>query len=93
MSTQKTPLEIIAGAAKTPEYAPPAIKALMKRLDVNEKAFALLLNVTPMTIRLWTSGAVKPCGTSKRLMQIYEICPEAVNCITGAAMKDSKEVK
>jgi putative transcriptional regulator len=91
MNTQKTPLEIIAGAAKTPEYAPAAIKTLMKRLDVNEKAFALLLNVTPMTIRLWTSGAVKPCGTSRRLMQIYEICPEAVSRITGASTSDGKE--
>jgi putative transcriptional regulator len=92
MYTQKTPLEVIAGAARTPEYAPTAIKVLMKRLDVNEKAFALLLNVTPMTIRLWTSGAVKPCGTSRRLMQIYEICPEAVSSIAGATVngKDDK---
>jgi putative transcriptional regulator len=90
MDTQKTPLEVIAGAAKTPEYAPAAIKALMKRLDVNEKAFALLLNVTPMTIRLWTSGAVRPCGTSRRLMQIYEICPETVSRIANPAAGDDK---
>jgi putative transcriptional regulator len=62
----------------------------MKRLDVNEKAFALLLNVTPMTIRLWTSGAVRPCGTSRRLMQIYGICPEAVSSIAGEAGKDKE---
>jgi putative transcriptional regulator len=93
MDTQKTPLEIIAGAAKTPEYAPTAIKALMRRLDVNEKALALLLNVTPMTIRLWTSGAVRPCGTSRRLMQIYEICPEALSRITGTEAGSGKGVE
>ena len=73
--------QIIAGAAKFPDYDPPAVKALMKRLDANERAFSLLMNVTPMTVRLWTSGAVNPCGLSRRLMQIYEACPEVIGKI------------
>lgn len=57
---------MIAGAARCPDYNPAMVKALMKKLDMNEKGFALLMNVTPTTIRLWTSGAVQPCGTAKR---------------------------
>ena len=57
------------------------VLALMKKLNMNERAFALVMNVTPSTIRLWTSGAAQPCGTARRLMQIYDICPEIVSRI------------
>ena len=57
------------------------VLALMKKLNMNERAFALVINVTPSTIRLWTSGAAQPCGTARRLMQIYDICPEIVSRI------------
>lgn len=83
MNTEKTALEMIAGAARCPEYSPVMINALMKKLDMNEKGFALLMNVTPSTVRLWTSGAVQPSGTAKRLMQIYETGPEIVSKIAG----------
>ena len=46
MNTEKTALEMIAGAARCPEYSPVMISALMKKLDMNEKGFALLMNVT-----------------------------------------------
>jgi putative transcriptional regulator len=89
MKNSKTAvISIIANASKTPIYTPAKIKNLMARLGFNEKAFALLLNVTPMTVRLWTSGAVGPCGTSNRLMQIFEACPElAAEIISGAEEK------
>ena len=83
MNTEKTALEMIAGAARCPEYSPVMISALMKKLDMNEKGFALLMNVTPSTVCLWTSGAVQPSGTAKRLMQIYETGPEIVSKIAG----------
>ena len=83
MNTEQTALQMIAGAARCPEYDPAMIKELMKKLDMNEKAFALLMNVTPSTVRLWTSGAVQPSGTAKRLMQIYETGPEIVSKIAG----------
>ena len=41
------------------------------------------MNVSPSTVRLWTSGAAQPCGTAKRLMQIYETGPEIVGKIAG----------
>ena len=58
----------------------------MKKLDMNEKGFALLMNVAPSTVRLWTSGAAQPCGTAKRLMQIYETGPEIVGKIAGGQL-------
>jgi len=81
--TENTALQMIAEAARCPEYGPDMVKALMKKLDINEKGFALLMNVTPSTVRLWTSGAVQPSGTAKRLMQIYETGPEIVSKIAG----------
>ncbi|MGN0544138.1 MAG: helix-turn-helix domain-containing protein [Acutalibacteraceae bacterium] len=76
-------LQMIAEAARCPEYGPDMVKALMKKLDMNEKGFALLMNVTPSTVRLWTSGAADPCGTARRLMQIYETAPEIIGRIAG----------
>ncbi len=78
-----TPLQMIAEAARCPDYGPDMVTSLMEKLDMNEKGFALLMNVTPTTVRLWASGAVQPCGTAKRLMQIYENAPEIIAKIAG----------
>lgn len=77
----KTAIQVIAGASKTPDYSPAAVKGLLKRLDMNERAFALLMNVTPLTVRMWVTGAARPCGLARRLMQIYETSPEIVGKI------------
>lgn len=84
MNTKNMALQMIAEAARCPNYSPDMVKVLMEKLDMNEKGFALLMNVAPSTVRLWTSGAVQPCGTAKRLMQIYETGPEIVGKIAGA---------
>lgn len=83
MKNENTALHLIAEAARCPDYGPEMVKALMEKLDMNEKGFALLMNVTPSTVRLWTSGAAQPCGTTKRLMQIFETAPETVSKIAG----------
>lgn len=83
MKDENTALHLIAEAARCPDYGPEMVKALMEKLDMNEKGFALLMNVTPSTVRLWTSGAAQPCGTAKRLMQIFETAPETVSKIAG----------
>ena len=69
-------VKTIANVATTPDYAPEAVKSLMKYLRMNHKSFALFMNVTPMTVRCWMTGAVKPCGLARRLMQIYELFPD-----------------
>ena len=54
---ENTALQMIAEASRCPDYGPDMVKSLMKKLDMNEKGFALLMNVAPSTVRLWTSGA------------------------------------
>ena len=83
---ENTALQMIAEASRCPDYGPDMVKSLMKKLDMNEKGFALLMNVAPSTVRLWTSGAAQPCGTAKRLMQIYETGPEIVGKIAGGQL-------
>lgn len=80
-----TVLRIIAGAARCPEYGLGMVKALMGKLGVNERAFGLLMNVAPSTVRLWASGAAQPNGTARRLMQVYEAVPEIIGKIAGEA--------
>ena len=89
MKTTKTAIQVIAGASKTPEYTPAAVKAVMKRLDMNDKAFALLMNVTPKTVRMWITGAARPCSIARRLMQIYDTGPEIVGKLI-ASTEDSQ---
>ena len=67
---ENTALQMIAEASRCPDYGPDMVKSLMKKLDMNEKGFALLMNVAPSTVRLWTSGAAQPCGTAKRLIRL-----------------------
>lgn len=87
MKKTKSQIQIIADASKVPMYPPDSIKSMMTRLDLNEKAFALLMNVTPYTIRLWTAGAVQPCNLARRLMQLYDAAPE----IIGKAITQQEE--
>jgi putative transcriptional regulator len=83
--TDTNPLGVIAAASEVPAYNPAAVKSVMEALGLNEKAFALLMNVTPITVRMWTTGAARPCGLSRRLMQIYETCPEVVAALANGA--------
>lgn len=83
LKTENTALQMIAETARCPDYGPDMITALMEKLDMNERGFALLMNVTPSTVRLWSSGAAQPCGTAKRLMQIYETGPEIISKIAA----------
>ena len=83
MKKEKTALQMIAGAARCPEYGPAMVKALMKKLDMNEKGFALLMNVTPTTVRLWDLRRSPSLRDAKRLMQIYDTGPEIVSIIAG----------
>ena len=86
----KPVLPVLTRISETPPCTPKEVKALMRRLRLNEKAFALVMNVTPMTVRLWTTGAARPCNLSRRLMQIYARCPDVIDSI--AAPPSSGEI-
>lgn len=85
MEKEQTALQLIAEVARCPVYEPERILALMEKLGINEKGFALLMNVAPFTVRLWTSGASQPSGTAMRFMQIFETAPEIVSKIAGGS--------
>lgn len=75
----KTAIENIAQISQSPVQTPEEIKALMERLSMNERAFALVMNVSPVTVRLWLCGAVQPCNASNRLIQVYMREPDIIN--------------
>lgn len=76
---------IITNVGSTPDYTPEMVASLIKRLEISEKAFALIMNVSLATVKLWLAGVITPCNLSKRLMQIYEICPSALTALaTGS---------
>ena len=37
MNNDKSAIQVIAGTARCPEYSPSMVKALMKKLETNEK--------------------------------------------------------
>ncbi|MDL2324523.1 XRE family transcriptional regulator [Ruminococcaceae bacterium OttesenSCG-928-A16] len=75
----KTAIENIARISHNPVQAPEQIKALMEKLGMNERAFALVMNVSPVTVRMWLCGAAVPCNASSRLMQVYASEPDIIN--------------
>ena len=81
MKNKTNAVQVIASATRCPDFEPDEIFSLMRKLNMNEKGLAILMNVTHATVRLWTSGAVKPCGTAMRIMQILNACPEVVNSV------------
>lgn len=40
------------------------------------KSFALILNTTPLVVSSWIREETKPCGSSRRLMQLLSISPQ-----------------
>lgn len=61
--TENTALQMIAEAARCPEYGPDMVKALMEKLDMNEKGFALLMKLRPP---LSGSGPAAPFSPAAR---------------------------
>lgn len=82
---------IIANTCRVPEFGPFAIASLMYELDMEERAFAILMNVEPMTVRLWLNGVTQPSGTARRLMQIYRDVPCILDCLSDGDMEDDDE--
>ena len=71
-------IRTIVNVTTAPEFTPEAVQLLMIKLHLNVKGLALILNVSPTTIKLWLSGEVRPRGLSRRLMQIYGLCPDVI---------------
>ena len=73
--------EIISEIGKVPQCKPQEIRSLMGKLNMSEKGFAFIMNVTPMTVRLWVTGAAAPCNPARRLMQVLAEVPGVIDCL------------
>jgi DNA-binding transcriptional regulator YiaG len=54
------------------------VRWLRRRLDVSQREFAEMLNVSVGTVRAWEQGLRSPDGASLRLLDIAEHQPEAL---------------
>lgn len=54
------------------------IRAIRMRLDVSQRVFSELLNVSPATVRSWEQGWRVPDGASRRLIAIARDFPEVI---------------
>lgn len=73
--------EIIAKAGRVPQCKPAEIRSLMKKLHMDERGFAFVMNVAHSTVKLWLHGASQPCNPAKRLMQILGAAPDVLDRI------------
>jgi putative transcriptional regulator len=56
------------------EPSPP--KAIRKKLNLSQSAFASLMGVSPRTVQDWEQGRRQPQGPAKSLLRIAEQHPE-----------------
>lgn len=75
-------IKTISAITKNPEYSANAITALMKKLELNERGFAVLMNVTVQTVRDWLYNGVIPCSAARRLMQVLDALPSAASVLS-----------
>lgn len=63
------------------------IRAIRRRLDVSQRVFADLLNVSLATVRSWEQGARTPDGAAMRLLNIAERHPETILEVASFSIK------
>ena len=59
------------------------IRHIRQNLDVSQREFAEMLNVSVATVRSWEQGLRKPDGASQRLIDIAERQPDVLLEVTG----------
>lgn len=61
--------------AAAPQFDAAHIQQLRHRLNVSQRVFAAMLNVSLATVRHWEQGIRTPDGASRRLLEIAERDP------------------
>jgi putative transcriptional regulator len=64
-----------AVVAVAPQFDATHIQQLRHRLNVSQRVFAEMLNVSLATVRHWEQGIRSPDGASRRLLEIVERDP------------------
>ncbi|WP_241760483.1 helix-turn-helix domain-containing protein [Dethiosulfovibrio peptidovorans] len=57
---------------KVPNYSPENIKHIRSLYDLSQKNLAFLLNVSLSTLQKWETGAKKPAGAARKLLNVLE---------------------
>jgi len=66
------------------------IRAIRQRLNVSQRDFAEMLNVSLGTVRSWEQGLRSPDGASLRLLDIAECQPDVLAEVSAARPRRSK---
>jgi len=64
--------EFTALYKQVPKYDAEKVKEIRAKTSFSQTTFAKLLNVSPSSVRQWESGAKKPDGASRKLLQLLE---------------------
>jgi predicted RNase H-like HicB family nuclease len=65
------------------------IRQIRRRLDVSQRDFADMLNVSVSTVRSWEQGLRTPDGASLRLLDIAERQPDVLTNLASERMRRS----
>lgn len=57
---------------QVPAYPPASIKKIRFCHKLSQKQLAALLNVSPSTLQKWETGAKKPVGAARKLLNVLE---------------------
>lgn len=60
---------------RPPVYDPERIRNIRRSVDLSQRVFANILNVSDDTIKAWEQGLRVPSGSAARLLQIVEESP------------------
>jgi DNA-binding transcriptional regulator YiaG len=67
-----------ADALPAPDYTPTQVSRIRGRLQLSQRVFARVFNVSPETAKAWEQGKAPPNGSAKRLLQIAERHPDVM---------------
>lgn len=80
---------------RPPAVPPPEeIRRIRDSLDLSQRVFAAILNVSPATVRAWEQGHRTPQGPSLRLLEIADRHPTALLIMVdegGARSEEANE--
>ncbi len=62
-----------------PAYSPSAIKELRSSCNLNQKEMARILNVSTSTLQKWETGAKKPAGAARKLLDV--VCKKGITAL------------
>jgi putative transcriptional regulator len=75
----RVPLTVrVATVRPVPHYTGARIARLRARLKLSQPIFALVLNVSPDTVRSWEQEKRAPDGAALRLLEVAERHPEVI---------------